>query len=140
MAFDNKKGPGSGGNQSGFSAPFGSGSQQSKSGASKSGGSSPFSRDSQSSQRSSFSNLPATTERNTPAPRRDSTDIRRVSSGFDASSIPWKAIILLALVIVALVLVICFWDVITYVVTNIIAMLIVIVILLLVIRGLFQRR
>lgn len=153
MAFDFNKGPGTGGSPSGFKPPFGSGSQQNPPGGAGSSNN-PFKNSPPGNKPAvnkpasgfdklknrtppsgrGFGNLPQVTTRKPPNPPSN------LLSGFDPSSIPWKAIIYFILVVAAVALIIGFWDVITYVMYNLIAMLIVIIILLLVIRSLFRRR
>lgn len=83
----------------------------------------------------SASNLPQRSTRREPAPKKR-------GGGIDLPSvdIPWKLIVFLALCILAVILLICFWDVITYIIGKIISALVTLAILLFLLRLLFRRR
>lgn len=87
-----------------------------------------------------FPELPAVRNETRDIRRTGSTQPRRTGSSFSSQDIPWRAIIYFLLIIAAVGLLICFWDTITYVISNLIAMMFLIVILLLLIRWLSRPR
>lgn len=87
-----------------------------------------------------FPELPAVRSETRNIRRTGSTQPRRTGSSFFFQDIPWRAIIYFLLIVAAVGLLICFWDTITYVISNLIAMMFLIVILLLLIRWLFRPR
>lgn len=74
-------------------------------------------------------------------PRREPA-ARKRSSGIDLPSvnIPWRLIIFLALCIIGVVLLISFWDVITYIFGKLISMLVILLVVLFLLRCMFRRR
>ena len=128
-------GNGSSGGSSGSGFGFGSGS----SGGNSGGFQFPGKQESGQSGKG-FSDLPAKFEgekSNKPA-RRPAFG----GSGYSKPSadIPWKAIIYVALIITVFALIVANWDLITYVVYNIISTLIVIIVLVIILKLLFRRR
>lgn len=60
--------------------------------------------------------------------------------GIRTEDIPWKAIFLLAVVVLAFILIVANWDLIVYVIYNLITLLIALIILVLLLKLLFRRR
>ena len=94
------------------------------------------------SRSNGFSGLPEVRGNKQVARRDRSTPRRRsgVFDGFSSDTIPWRAIIYVLLAVAVVALVIIFWDVITYVFTQLIVLLIIVLILLLLIRSLLRPR
>lgn len=60
--------------------------------------------------------------------------------GIRMDDIPWKVIFLFAIVVLAFVLIVANWDLIVYVIYNLITLLIALIVLLLLLKLLFRRR
>ena len=80
-------------------------------------------------------NLPSRSPRRAPATRKQSGGI-----SLPSANIPWRLIIFLALCIIGVVLLIGFWDTITYILGKLISMLVILLVLVFLLRCMFRRR
>ena len=148
MAFDFKKDMDRGTGidnpfeSNGNGRPFGGGNGNPSSGSSRSSGGG-FQFGGEKKEKKSgegFDNLPARRNEERPSRSRPSQNRRPTKKATESGDIPWKLIITVLVIITVFCLIVANWDLITYVVSQIISMLVILIILIFILKMMFRRR